>query len=296
MDRKRGTAKGTTKKSKKGGKKKLKKPIPFPVRWALILLVIFLGGFGISLVLDSLSGVDIFKNFDLGLVKREKRSVSDIVLTETREVFSLATVEYIHKSVFPFDFIEGDGPWEEVLGPIIEKRRAGEQLGPGEERNLALYLFSLDLGLRPDPPDYDFVVVTSIIRAGYDVEKLFPVQEEKAEEKTEEKPEEKDTTNQSDATGDSSIFSYNEEKDILSLSLPKPEILFFSIEDVTSETYGYPDIAITPEHWRELTDFIREDVKYHLEMEDILDRAEKNTKQFLETVLTGAGFKDIRFR
>jgi hypothetical protein len=157
---------------------------------------------------------------------------------------------------------------------------------------LALYLFSLDLGLRPDPPDYEFVVVTAVIRAGYDVEELFP----EPDEKSEEKQGDAETTNQGGDTEVSSIFSYQEEENILYLRLPRPELLSFSIEDVTSETYGYPDIAITPEHWRELTDFIQEDVKYNLDMDDVLTRAEENTKQFLKTVLSGAGFKDIRFR
>ncbi len=274
---------------KKKRKRTLKRLLPLPVRWALILLFVILGVFGVSILLDSLSDIDIFKDIDLGLVKKEKRSVSDIVLTETREIFSLATVEYIHKSVFPFDFLEGEGPWEEIVGPPIEKRRAGKQLNPKEERNLALYLFCLDLGLRPGPPDHEFVVVTSVISAGYDVEELFAAPEAQEEGKS--------TSNQPDNTESSSIFfHYDEEEDILVLHLPKPELLSFSIEDTTYETYGYPDISITPANWRELTDFIREDVKYNVTMDEVLRRAEENTKQFLRTVLTGAGFKNIHFR
>ena len=74
-------------------------------------------------------------SFGLPFTFNEKITSSEILLKEINNVGTLSTIEYIYKSVFPFDFIKEDTDWWD----IVRRRAFGASLSEDELEYLQLY-------------------------------------------------------------------------------------------------------------------------------------------------------------
>ncbi|MBN2050659.1 MAG: DUF4230 domain-containing protein [Spirochaetales bacterium] len=209
---------------------------------------------------------------DFGLIRTDSTASSAAVLTEVKDVFALHTVEYIHKSVFPHDFIPQGLLWE----PLLRKRRDGVRLTDEDRLNLEVYDLCGRLGLSPYRGGFDFVVVTSIVKGGFDLSGTVY-----------ENPQ---------LYGDNTQQALRLQEDgTLVLVMPPSTILDVIIEDSSSATYPYPDMQIEPEQWRLLTSFIRRRISSRVLQEGILDAARLRGEAVIRRLLQEAGFPKVVF-
>jgi len=213
-------------------------------------------------------------NIDLGisLFSDSERTTSVAVLRDVREICSFNTIEYIYKIVFPLDFLPEDVA-REVLA---DKQRKGVTLNPAEMVYLEVYDLCREIGIDTASKRGDFVVVTSVVKGGYDFTGTVFEDPESA-------------VNLNDTV------RINKEENSLVIRLPDPVIADCIIEDATSENYPYPDIAINPEGWKKLTSFLSEKIKELVIEDGILVRADEKGKEFLERFFLDAGFSKVIF-
>lgn len=216
--------------------------------------------------------------FDINLrnlvLRRSTEAVSMAVLEETRDVLSFQTIEYVYKAVFPYDFVEPEYDWRALL----QKAATDADLTDSEREHLEFYSFCRGLGIRLLTDRYEFAVITATVRAGFNLMGT---------------PFENPDTNENIEH----YIAFDKETRRLILKLPDPVIADFIIEDETSEAYPYPDIAIGPAKWKELTAYAEEKIREKVIQEGILEQAEERGKEFLRRIFldSGTGISEIVF-
>ena len=236
------------------------------LRLRLIIIVAILAAVGFLLTADPLF------NLDFGILRTEHTATSVAVLTEVRDVFALNTIEFIYKTVFPHDFIADDVDW----GRLLQKQREGIFLSETDRANLEVYDLCRKIDISLWHENYDFVVVTSIVKGGFDLSDTVYQDPEKYPDRI------------------SRAVSIDEDNTV-NLLLPDPVITEFIIEDSSSTTYTYPDLDIEPEKWKLLTDFVRGRVEGIVRNEGILDLARERGEIFIERMLKDAGYRNVVF-
>jgi hypothetical protein len=211
-------------------------------------------------------------DLDLHLVERETTNVSVSILKEVRDIFAINTVEYVYKSVFPHDFVPSDYDWQGLL----DKKQQGQALTGEELHYFSLYTLCRDIGIDLREESYTFVVVTSIITAGYDLG---------------------DTayTTENDQSQLEEYIRISEDRTTIYIKPPEATIVDFVIEDSSSKEYGYPDIAVQPHEWKRISSFVGRKVQEKVIEENILETAGERGKQFLREILLDAGFQSVVF-
>ncbi len=212
-------------------------------------------------------------NIDIGLklIKKDKNTASVAILTEIRNICCLNTVEYIYKTVFPYDFI----PLDVNYAKLIKEQREGRKLYARELEYIKIYDLCREIGIDPESSKCNFVVVTSLIKGGFII---------------------KGTVYENPEAYKKTLSNYVTIKEnTIILKLPEPEITSFVIEDSTSKDYSYPDLPITPDNWKKLTSFIADKIKTKVLRDGILETASENGQKMIKKLLTGAGYKEILF-
>ncbi len=225
-------------------------------RISLILLIAVICG-GILSAAYILSGLKL----DIHLSSKKTVSESESILTDIRKIFMFSTVEYVYKSVFPFDFYDEGTNWYTLLN----KRNRGKNLTSGERDALSLYDICSSAGISLTGKNYQFLVVTSLIKAGL-------------------------PSPQSITQDSISIEGKN-----ITVHLPKPAITAFIIEDPDSSTYQYPDMDVDPLHWKMIARYVKIHVEKEVLDKGILNEADSRLKNFISSFLHEAGFRSVTF-
>lgn len=241
----------------KSNKKKQSRCSSVPVRLILILLILIVV---VVIIMLFQTGFEI--KISNPFVKTEKTVSSEAVLKQVVDISRLSTIEYIYKTVFPYDLINPDAD----LAALVKKFKAGERLNFNEIEMLSIYGISSEAGIDLLKETFDFAVVTVRIKAGYD----FP---EKSE----------------------NILTIDPESKIVSIKLPPVKITEVIIEDADSSVYNYPDLNINPEQWKTLTSILSRVVKDKAEKKGILQAADIRGQNFIEQLLLNAGYPEIVF-
>ena len=232
----------------------------------LTLTVILLLALGFFLISDTV--------FDLGfgIIRDTNVSASVVTLIQVRDILSLNTVEVVRKVVFPYDFVPDTVDWNQFLK--VRDRRPLSLL----EISLAeTYDLCSEIGIDLRKKRGDFVVITAIVKAGFDLSNpAFASPEQAGAALAEEyvRP---------DPSGG------------ITIKLPPAVITDLIIEDSGSAGYGYPDIQIGPENWKKLTLFVKERIKSETKVSDILGLATENGKQFLSRLFLDSGYSTVSF-
>ncbi len=201
------------------------------------------------------------QKFDIRIFSREKISRAEAVLIRINEIYSISSVEYIYKTVFPFDFYDENLNWYLLL----DKRNRGAALTEKEAGFLKLYDLCRDTGIHLEKPNYQFIVITSLVKAGISSAELI---------------------------GKDNIRI---EGSRISIRLPESTITEFIIEDNDSSSYNYPDMEIDPLHWKLITDLVRPEIRKRVLDAGILEEASRRLENFLSSFLYEAGFESVEF-
>ncbi|NBF40506.1 MAG: DUF4230 domain-containing protein [Spirochaetes bacterium] len=215
---------------------------------------------------------------DLGLMSRETRSTSQIILEELREVYALETVEYIYRTVFPFDYMPETTDLTDILntlrynsGPIDEVLTDDQQL----------YFDAFNLADEVGLAEEEFIVLTVRVYAGFDLAGTplaagggAPAPEPDV------------------VTVDTDEESGRRQARI---GMPPAEVTDILIEDVDPSTYHYPDVGLDAEGWRKVAAFVSEHVEARTIEEGILEDARRNARDLVRSLLLSAGIDQISF-
>lgn len=254
-------------KKQESRQKEPKRRIRLPsIKWILIILVVIAAAF--FLLAKPLLNIDLQERFK----KKRTTTASVAVLEEVRDLFLFQTVEYIYKTVFPYDFVPADYDWRTLLRKVAEQ----DTLSAEETEYLSIYRFCEDIGIKLDSNRYEFVVLTAVVRGGFDLKGTVY-----------ERPEEHENLEE--------FVFVDEEEKTLYLRFPEPVIVNFTIEDPTAANYPYPDIEISPDNWKKLTNFVSLKIQEQVISEGILEIAKQRGEAFIEKLLIDAGLKQIVF-
>ena len=197
------------------------------------------------------------------MLKQKKTASSTVILKEVKNISRLNTVEFIFKSVFPFDLINADTD----IKNLIQRYKNGDKLNYNEIEMLSVYGISSQAGIDLTRDSYDFAVITVIVKAGYNFD---------------------------DADADKVVL-IDAESNSISIKLPPVEITEIIIKDADSSAYDYPDLNVSPEQWRTLTSILTRKVKTEAEKRGILTAAGNRGKDFIKQLLLGAGYSEVIF-
>ena len=192
-------------------------------------------------------------------------------------MFLFQTVEYVYKTVFPFDFVPAVYDWRALL----DKHVLGQELTAKEKEYLSIYRFCEDLGIQLQKNKFDFVVITSVVRGGFNLEGTVY-----------ENPEQYGGGEYREIQ---EYVRIEEETQTLYLRLPPPVITHFEIEDPDRATYPYPDFEISPENWKWLTQFTANKIEQQVLEDGILELAKQKGSAFIEKILIDAGLQKVVF-
>ena len=227
---------------------------------------------------------------DIGLIHQETRSTSQIILEELREVYALETVEYIYRTVFPFDYMPDTTNLADIMNTLRYNSGSIDEV-LGEDQRLYFDAFNLsdEVGLAED----EFVVLTVRVYAGFDLAGTPLAAGGGAADGA-----------AGDATGGTPISA----PDMVTVEtieesgrrharvrIPPATVTEILIEDVDPSTYHYPDVGLDPEGWREVAAFVAEHVEARTIEEGILEDARENAQALVRTLLLSAGIDQVSF-
>jgi len=246
----------------------------------------------------------------LSLQRRSSFAHSRQVLREVRPLFSLSTVEYTYKSVFPYDFFPEETDYAELRVLYYSRR----EIPPRLRKEMELFDLCMNVGIEVGYGSYDFAVITTRIKAGYDLRgtaweaigdeipsRSAAPQSNRSEADPAESERAETGHTESGKWGGTSRLPVRIEREegasgaTLTVSLPEPSITEFIIRDETSSEYEYPDIEITAEEWRRITGYVSEKIRARVKQEGITERAEERARQLIRTLLHEAGWQQVRF-
>lgn len=198
---------------------------------------------------------------------------SSVTLERVRELATLSTAEYVHRAVFPYDYL----PRGVSLPPILRKLRAAsgtvrDALTEDEYRYFRAHTLASDVGLAGSDGSYSFVVVTLVVTAGIDL-----------------------------ATGAESIEiepmvrADGSEGRRAVVRLASASIVDVAVEDINAADYPYPNVALSPDGWRRVAAFVRDELIPQAALEKLLLAATRSGRDLLRGLLRQAGFDEVVF-
>jgi hypothetical protein len=226
---------------------------------------------------------------DLGIVRRERISSSSVLLKELRDIYALNTVEYIYRTVFPYDYM----PETTSMDEIMEAIRNGEGpvdriLEPEQRLYFDAHNLAQEVGLGGD----EFIVLTVRAFAGFDLDGTAFADAGRDPGGATAEP------GRDPASRAAPYVSLENTEDgfrIAHVRIPRAAVTDIIIEDVDPDTYSYPDVGMDAEAWREVAEFVSEHVKERTIEEGILDTAASNARGLVETLLLSAGIDQVSF-
>ncbi len=250
---------------------------------ALLLAVIITG----TVIFTDFLGpafLELSNLFNIG--RTRDYSFSSVVLEDMREIFTFHTVEFVYKAVFPHDYMEEGVSIESIMQTLRSgSGKIEDLLSESEQEYLEVYKLAKSIGIDIEADPFDFVVLTVIVRGGFDLSGTVYEDPGSAEREEIEHwltvfpPEVPD----------------REGKGRIVVKLPRAEITDIYIEDETSLSYNYPDIRIDPDGWKRLTDYVRKKSIDKILKEGILEIAASNAESFLQSFLLQAGYGSVEF-
>lgn len=214
---------------------------------------------------------------EISLGTKKTTAESHSLLREVRPIFLLSTVEYTYKTVFPYDFF----PEETDYDRLHTISRSAEEPGDKQAEEVELYRLCLEMGMDVGPESRDFAVITTRIKAGFNLEKT-PWDQASRGDSREEPPIRLITENRSGRRR-------------VAVSLPETEITEFILQDETSGDYNYPDLEITASEWRRITHYVEDRIRPRVIEEGILKRAEERARGYIRSLLSEGGYEEIVF-
>jgi hypothetical protein len=230
-----------------------------------VLLVLALAAIILVLVRD------VDRRGWFSLVGTEQQGGSVSTLEEIRELSRLETLSYVQRTVFPHDFLQPHLTVTDILRTLASSGTAADEALTQEElTHLRAANLAQSLGLPTRSTDQDFVVVTTILIFGYDLERIAEELEElqvRAEKQRSRDP-------------------APPQPDGLVYTLPPPRLLTVMTENINRENYPFPPVYLDAGGWREVTTFVEDHVVHMTPLEEVHRVAATNGVRVLESILS----------
>lgn len=255
------------------------------LRLAIAVLVV-IGALIVAAQLDvfGVFGTDVLSA--VGIARTNRIEVSRIVLEEVREIYQLSSIEYVYRTVFPYDFMDPAVSLDSMLATLRAGRGSIETLlSPVEMEFYRAYNLARDVGLGVSEDDFEFLVVTVIVGAGFDLADTLPASPSEL--------------SQSQLESVVAIEAQRVEGTIrrrITLPLPATTLTHVLIEDRDTASYPYPDVAIQPDEWRRVAAFVTERVRERTIQEGILEEADERGRRAIRSLLLESGYDEVLFR
>jgi hypothetical protein len=221
------------------------------------------------------------------LQRETVHQTSTVTLEAVRDVYAFNTVEYVHRVVFPYDYL----PDRISINGILAKIREGgdsvrEILDPEEYLYFRAYSLAIDVGIDPGG-NRDFLVVTVVATAGFDLSGSPVAAPERSGNGDGGQGPRGGFTVETVSSGDGEI------RRVL-VPAPPPIITEVRVEDIQGD-YPYPDVAIGADDWRRVADFVREQSAELPGVRNLLETARANGEEFIRGLLRDAGYDEVEF-
>ena len=194
--------------------------------------------------------------------RHEETAYSAAILEQVRDISRLDTIEFVYKTVFPYDLIGKDTDFRR----LVSRFKDGEKLGIEEIKQLSVLGIAAEAGIDLLEENYEFTVISARIKAGFDF---------------------------GEDVGDS--VRIDRENSRITIDLPPAVITDIIIEDSHSGNYEYPDIDVSPEQWKTLTAILSEKLVLEAAERDITGIAEERGRELIRGLFSNAGFSEIMF-
>ena len=205
------------------------------------------------------------------LVRSRRFGVSSITLEGMRELSTLATVRYVHRAVFPYDYLPAGVSLDGILRKLrVSRTTVRDTLTADELLYFLAHTLATDVGLSAPGGTFDFVVVSLVLTAGYDLAHAVRAIEI-----------------ENPAAGGAARRAV--------VTLGPPVITEIAVEDIRPADYPYPDAALGPDGWRRVAAFVRDEMVPQSVVDELLSTARRNGEQFIQGALGQAGVTTVQF-
>ena len=268
-----------------------RRPLRIP---ALLLLITALA----ALALPSIQGRFRLPALLPDFLKPRRITSSWSVLREIRGLQELETASYHMKVVFPFDFIRRDTvdwtylklQYDRDINLFMAKTDPAAHPGgrlPPEWEHAELYHICRAVGIDPGRPDYRFIVLSAVFTAGVDLDAWLAMFGDTALPPGGTKAE----------TGLRGIRIRETEDGgkILEIIPPPVGLTSFFIEDKDASRESFPDIPLSPEEFRILSDALLPRLREMALSGGLIEKARTGALSFLTEIFTAAGFDTVEF-
>lgn len=230
----------------------------------VIVLALFTNVFGRQLI----PGLPMLR-----LQRTERFATSSITLESVRDLYAFTTVRYVHRAVFPYDYLPSGVSLNEILRKLRESdRTVRETLSEDEYLYFRTWNLAGDVDLSTTGGTFDFVVVTLLITAGFDV-----------------------GSGEEEIVIEQFVTPEGTAARRATVTLAPPQIIEVAVEDIERDDYPYPDTSLGADGWRRIADFVRTESVPPEILDEILETARRNGEGFIRGVLEQAGFAEVRF-
>jgi len=210
---------------------------------------------------------------------------STVTLQSVRDVYQFNTVEYVHRVVFPYDYLPNDITLSSILAKIRNGRSTVvETLSPEEYLYFTAYNLALDVGIDPGA-EREFLVVTVVITAGFDLTDS-PLAQPDDDGQAADLPE---------GYSVETVQTDDGERRVVTIPEPSPTVTDVQVEDINRSRYPYPDVSLGADDWRRVAAFVKTQASELPELNDVLETAAATGREFVRSVLLAAGFDEVRF-
>jgi hypothetical protein len=206
----------------------------------------------------------------LQLQRVEQTQTSVITISDVRAITELATIQLIHRAVFPYDYLPQDVSLPTVLRKLRTSNRTIQQtLTEDEYRYFRTYSLAQMVDLGVTGGTFDFVVVTIVLTAGVDF---------------------------TDDNASVEVVETEDGERTAIVDLPEASILNVALEDIDPDTYPYPTASLGAEGWRQVADYVIEETIPDGRETALLAEAQGRAHEFVRRLLEQAGFERVEFR
>ena len=214
----------------------------------------------------------------LGIYRVSRESSSETMDIRARNLYRISTVEFVWKTVFPHDFFPPDEEWNSFL----LKMKNSQTLTAKEAGWVEFYDLCLATGYSLKKESTEFLVLTLLVQAGYDLEST---------------PLAGETAAPSVPTSPAAQVPFLEiQENRIYLSPPGAKILSVVMEDPERESYPFPDSRVSPEGLQQISRFVSSRAESLAVNRRLLEKAEENGRMFLRRIFEEAGFSEVIFR
>ena len=232
--------------------------------------IVLVAALALSIIVFLLLADPVF-HLGFGIITDRTTASSSIVALAGRDLMRLNTLEAVYKVVFPYDFIPNDHDWRAFTDSIEEGYRPS-----GEETVwLEVLYLSESAGLDITQRSNEFVVVTVVAKLGFDLEAFT-------------------TESRSVANGSVGPISVRTDGTVV-VNVPKVIVNEIIIDDSSSADYHYPDVGVTPEGWKLISEYVALSIPRRLESDGLFGEAEAAGRRFLEGFFKEAGYESVNF-